>query len=217
MQYRQTITVLIVDEQPIVRWGIQHFLQTQQIRVIGEAQSLSEALVTLQHLEPDVIILDTILPDADIVTALQKLTTDKPRRILAFSSKDSWDYVEKFINAGGLGFVPKRTEPDELVSAIIAVASNQPWISPSIRKITTGKTHVSDIKLSKREREVVVLIARGLTSRQIADQLCVSLKTVETHRYRIFKHLNIQSRAELVNFAFEHGLLDSPENHIQPK
>lgn len=209
MRCNQTITVLIVDEQPIVRWGLRHFLETQQIRIVSDVESLSEALDKLQEDEPDVIILDTSLPDTDTISATKELTKDKPRRILAFSSKESWEYVEKFINAGGLGFVSKRCPPDELITAIRAVANNQPWISPAMRKIASGNKNKTELNLSPREREVVALIAHGYTSRQIADQLCVSIKTIETHRYRIFKHLNIKSRAELVNFAIQNGLLNN--------
>ena len=214
MQYKQSIKVLIVDEQPIVRWGLHHFLETQRIQVVGEAESLAEALDQLQNIEADVIILDTTLPDADIISATRELTRDKPRRILAFSSKESWDFVEKFVNAGGMGFVTKRCPPDELISAIKAVADDQQWISPSMRKVASGKSGENPLNLSPREREVVALITRGFSSRQIADQLCVSIKTIETHRYRIFKNLNIKNRAELVNFAIENGLNTIPSDHI---
>lgn len=206
-----SIGVLIVEEHPVTRWGLRHFLETRtDIEVIGEASCLTEAFDQIQLHGPDVIIMDIVFPDGDGLAAVEEITLDRSRRVLAFSAHDSWDRVQKFIKAGGLGFVTKRCPPDELLCAIEAVSRGRQWISPSVRKVSGNsnrKCGEDGNALSPRETEVAALVARGLTSRQIADQLCVSLKTIETHRYRIFKELQIKSRAQLVNYAIRHGLL----------
>ena len=213
MQYRNAITVFIVDKQPIVRWGLRHFLETQNFAVLDDAGSLSEAEEKLDHLKPDVIVLDTSLLKTNIASTIKELTVNDKGHILGFSTTESWGFVENFVNSGGNGIVSKRCPPDDLVNAIRSVANNQIWISPSIRKMASRYTNNKKSNLSSRELEVVTLIAYGYTSRQIANQLCVSIKTVETHRYRIFKRLNVNSRAELVNFAFEHQLIKiQPQN-----
>ncbi|MCL5104566.1 MAG: response regulator transcription factor [Armatimonadetes bacterium] len=203
--------VLIVEEHPVTRWGLQHFLETtKDIRIVGEASCLAEAFDQIQRHDPDVIIMDIVFPDGDGIEAVREIMREKPRCVLAFSAHDTWDCVQKFVKAGGLGFVTKRCPPDELLCAIEAVSRGRRWISPSVRRVGPAPARRSGddhSRLSPREIEVAALVARGLTSRQIADQLCVSLKTIETHRYRIFKGLQIKSRAQLVNYAIRHGLL----------
>lgn len=203
--------VLIVDEHPVTRWGLTHFLETRRnLNVVGEAGSAVEARRQIRLLEPDVVIMDIVLPDADGISFVREIAIAGRRKVLAFSAADTWDRVDKFIQSGGLGFVTKRCAPDELILALEAVCNNRRWISPSLRSATTGAQSSSkrrDLALSPREQEVAALVARGLTSRQIADQLCVSLKTIETHRYRIFRELQITSRAQLVSYALQNGLL----------
>ncbi|MCE5314686.1 MAG: response regulator transcription factor [Armatimonadota bacterium] len=208
MKNDNTISVLIVDEQPVIRWGLQHFLENQaNIKVLGEAASISEAFDKVYALKPQVVIIDAWIPGEDGIAATHEFARNTNSRILAFSSRETWDCVESFLNAGGIGFVTKRCPPDEIISAIRAVAVGQRWISPILRKICSRTHRNSKLGLSPREQEVASLVAHGLTSRQIADQLCVSLKTIETHRYRIFKQLKITTRSELVNYAIENGLL----------
>ena len=205
------VRLLIVEEHPVTRWGLQHFLGIRKdIEIVGEASCLTEAFDQIQRHNPDLIIMDIVFRDGDGIAAVREITRESSRRVLAFSAHDTWDCVQKFIKAGGLGFVTKRCPPDELLCAIEAVSRGRQWTSPSVRKLAPtsarnkGESHS---QLSPRELEVTALVARGLTSRQIAEQLCVSLKTIETHRYRIFKGLQIKSRAQLVNYAITHGLL----------
>lgn len=203
---------MIVDAHPVTRWGLTHFLETiRNISVVGEAGSAAEATRQIRLLNPSVIIMDILLPDADGISFVRDVVASGPRRILAFSAADTWDRVESFTRAGGLGFVTKKCPPEELILALEAVCQNRRWISPSLRSttITSGIETNKANALSPREREVAALVARGLTSRQIADQLCVSLKTIETHRYRIFRELRISNRAQLVSYAIQNGLLGS--------
>ena len=214
MDNARKISVLIVEEHPVTRWGLRHFLQTRNnITVVGETSTATEARVAISKLKPDVVILDIILSDGDGIE-LTKEIVDGGRRVMAFSGADTWDRVEKFLQAGGLCFVTKRCPPEELIQALDAVVQNHKWISPSLRNVIShSAANTNHIKnehpLSHREREVVALVARGLTSRQIADQLCVSVKTVETHRYRIFKELQIKNRAQLVSYAIQNGMISN--------
>lgn len=211
LENARKINVLIVEEHPVTRWGLRHFLETRNnITVVGEASTASEARVAISKLKPDVVILDIILPDGDGIELTKEIALENIRRVMAFSAADTWDRVEKFLQAGGLCFVTKRCPPEEFIQALDAVAQNRKWISPSLRnaKPPSAADRIKhEHSLSPREREVVALVARGLTSRQIADQLCVSLKTVETHRYRIFRELQIKSRAQLVSYAIQNGML----------
>ncbi|MHB9037982.1 MAG: response regulator [Armatimonadota bacterium] len=219
MQNGISISVMVVDEHPVTRWGLQHFLESQaNIHVVGEAASIREALGQVYSLKPQVIIIDAWIPGEDGIAATRELANYGNTRILAFSSRETWDCVESFLGAGGLGFVTKRCPPDELISAVRAVACGRQWISPCLRNVAASSHDKTSAKrLSAREQDVACLVARGLTSRQIADQLCISLKTVETHRYRIFKHLKISTRAELVNHVIESGLLGSmPMSQAKP-
>lgn len=201
--------LLIFEEHPVTRWGLRHFLDTRDdIFIVGEAGSVAEAMDLIHRYNPEIVITDIALIECDGIDFVKQILMLGPRKILAFSAADSWERVEKFLKAGGMGFVTKRCTPEELIMAIDAINHNRQWVSPSLRKVNARSgSGVKDHVLSPREREVVVLVARGLTSRQIADQLCVSLKTIETHRYRIFRELQIKSRAQLVNYAIQNGLM----------
>ncbi|MCE5198604.1 MAG: response regulator transcription factor [Armatimonadota bacterium] len=213
----KSISVLIVDEHPVIRWGLNHLLEAKSdFHVLGETASISEAIDQAYALRPDVTIMDICMGNGKAFAAVEQLCMEGITRILAFTERETWDCVETFLATGGTGYISKRCPPDELLLALVAVSEGRPWISPSLRRVAdaTGDKHGSASQdLSPREREIATLVARGLTSRQIATQLCVSLKTVETHRYRIFKELQISSRAELVNYVIENGLLSGLASH----
>lgn len=201
--------LLIVEEHPVTRWGLRHFLETREdIFIVGEAGSMAETMDLIRKHNPEIVITDIALSEGDGIDFVKEILSLGPRKILAFSAVDSWERVEMFMSAGGMGFVTKRCTPEELIMAIDAINHNRKWVSPSLRDVATNsRLRGRDQILSPRELEVVALVARGLTSRQIADQLCVSLKTIETHRYRIFRELQIKNRAQLVNYAIQNGLL----------
>jgi len=195
-----------------VRWAIRSFLEEHGISTVGEASTAAEALDLAAIHEPDIIIMDLSLEDGSSIEATRTLSHDRGYRVLAFSAYDTPDCVEAFMQAGGAGFVSKAAPVKELITAINAAMDDRQWISPKLRvdqpvkKREEGKQK-SD--LSDREKEVASLIAKGLSSSQIADQLYVSLNTVETHRYRIFKKLQIHNRAQLVDYALQNGLLNT--------
>jgi two-component system, NarL family, response regulator NreC len=204
-------TVLIIaDQYPIIRWGIHDFLEKQgNIQVLGEAASIPELEEMARRLRPNVIILDMSLPGGNPIELAEALTEDQGIRVVGFGANQAWTTIQKFLASGGKAYVSKNSPLSCLVDAIKASLNNQTYICPASRG--TGVTPRDEKSalgdLSAREQEIASLVARGLTSRQIADQLCVSLKTIETHRYRIFKRLKITNRAELVNYVIEHGLL----------
>jgi DNA-binding NarL/FixJ family response regulator len=206
-----TVKILIVDQYPVIRFGLAYFLEKQwSFEIVGEAGSIDDAIQQVRSHKPDVIVMDVFNFNGDGIEATREILREQPGNILAFSKNQSWDNISAFLHAGGLGFVLKQSSLTDLVTAINAVAEGNVWISPSVRKVTSAsaqKPKTADEILSTREREIAMLVARGLTSSQIADQLCVSRRTVESHRYRIFKRLKIESRAQLVTYAIEHGLL----------
>lgn len=212
MQGNNRIGLMVIDDHPVVRHAICSFLSAQSnIEVIEEAGSVAEAMDKLQHCEPDVLVMDLMLPDGSGVDATRALNNEKPRRVVAFSAYESPDCVKAFIDAGGVGFVPKRCELETLVTTITAIASGKNSTHSIRSQDTENQTQCTQTLchaqlLSTREKEIVGLVAQGLTSAQIADRLCVSLKTVETHRHNIFKKLSIKKSAQLVKYAIEHGI-----------
>lgn len=211
MQGNDRIDLMVIDDHPVVRHAICSFLGAQSnIEVISEAGSVAEAISKLKHCDPDVLVMDLVLPDGSGVDATRLLTSDRPRRVVAFSAYESPDCVKAFIEAGGKGFVPKTSNLDTLLSAITAIANDEEWVRP-IRPQEAAEKFAQQVphqeqQLSTREREIVALVALGLTSAQIGDRLCVSLKTIETHRHNIFKKLNIKKSAQLVKYAIENGI-----------
>lgn len=202
------IKVVIVDAYPVARWGARRFLSQQQdIEVVAEAETAAEAAELVRSVSPRVVIIDLVAPGA--LTAVVELVRVGDTGVVAFSALDSWQHVEEFLNAGGTAFVSKRAPLDHLLAAVYAAARGHVWISPELREMMQNSSENLQTQrelLTSREREVALMIAEGLTSRQIADRLCVSLKTVESHRYRIFKKLNIRRSAQLVDYVIRTGL-----------
>jgi len=206
---RDNIRVLIADAYPIVRWAVRSFLERETgVDVVGEASSVAEATRLIRSMKPDLVITEINFPNTSTADTLTELVRNKELRALAFTENDSWRDVEEFTSAGGLGFVSKKSPLNDLINAIRAVSANRQWISPLIREtnIDTEAEDPDDLSLSRREREIVGLVANGLTSKQIADKLCLSLRTVENHRHRVFKKLGIQRSAQLVDYAIKNGL-----------
>ena len=203
------LAILVVDGHPIVRWALREFLVGRpDVRAVMEADSLREALNLIDTQCPDIVITDLALPDLDSQDGIRELVRRAPGGVIAFTDNDTWDCVEEFLSEGGMGFVSKRSAMPELTAAVKAVAAKQKWIAPSVRSVPAraGLDTNSAPGLTAREREIVALITKGFTSKQIAGQLCVSLKTIETHRYRIFRKLKIKHCAQLADYAIRHGI-----------
>lgn len=211
MDRRDAVSVLIVDSQPIVRYGIRGALHAEaNIVIVSEASSMAEALDQARVLEPDVILGEVV--QEGVEDAVDAFAVASHARLIAFSSVDSWDCVQTFFRCGGMGYVTKSSPISHLVEAVRAVADGRQYVSPHIReplRAMDEQGSTDDGTLSHREREILSLIADGLTSAEIGDLLCISRRTVETHRYRMCRKLSANSRSQLVRYAQSHGLVRS--------
>lgn len=206
------INIFIIDELPIIRFALRSiFTDDPGYSIIGDAGSVKEATALLKVRKPDVITTELAFTGYGDLH-LADLEADDETSVLAFTTQDSWDRVEEFVKAGGAGFVSKRSPVSEIRSAIDALAKGRNWISPYLRNVSTVESTVeSSIELSDRENEIAVLVARGLSSKQIAAQLCLSIRTVENHRHRIFKRLGIKRSTQLVRYALKYNLISPGE------
>ena len=212
-----TIKVIIVDDHELVRKGLIMLMEKKpHLEVIGEASSGSEALDILGRHTPDVFILDIAMPNMDGIETARKIHALSPGiRILALSRHSERDYVADMFAAGASGYLLKDSAPNELVQAIETVARGEKYVSPSLMDVVlegfTGESpaHTSSglDKLTQREKEILVMVADGKSSKEIAFDLQLSVKTVDTYRQQIMRKLNIFNVAELTKFAIRTGLI----------
>jgi NarL family two-component system response regulator LiaR len=209
------IKVLITDDQAIVRKGIRALLATEpDITVVGEAENGAEAINQTEKLQPDVILMDLVMPEMDGIEAISGITARHPEaRILVLTSFATDDKVFPAIKAGALGYLLKDSSPEELVQAIHQVYQGEPSLHPTIaRKVLQElqtppepeQTPTSE-PLTEREVEVLQLIVRGLGNQQIADRLAISEATVRTHVSNILSKLHLASRTQAALYALQQG------------
>ena len=208
------IRVLLVDDHVIVRRGIRALLETEPgMEVAGEAQNGVEALDQIKALQPDVILLDLLMPKMDGIVVTRRVIADNPRaRILVLTSFAADDKVFPAIKAGALGYLLKDTDADELVRAIRQVYRAEPSLSPSIaRKVLQELSRPMDRPptedpLTPREVEGLKVVARGFSNHQIAQELVISEATVRTHVSNILSKLRLASRTQAALYALREGL-----------
>lgn len=211
------IRVLLADDHPFVREGVrQHLVKQSCIEVIGEASDGEEACSKTKKLRPDVLILDIRMPGKDGLTVARRLRKTSPTtKIIAFSMHDNSKYVLDIVRSGARGYVTKDAPAPELIGAIKAVNSGKTFFSPRISRILMGDyvkhagtmEKISDGKLSKREGEILSLIANGYTNKEIGRCLGVSPRTIEAHRTHIREKLEIDRTADLIKYAMTRGLV----------
>jgi DNA-binding NarL/FixJ family response regulator len=204
------ISVLIVDDHALFRAGIRSRLEREHdIAPLGEAGSAEQAVVQARSLQPDLIVLDLLLPRKSGAEAIPELAKVSPRsRVIIVSSQTSPSSVRAALTAGAAGYVPKRAADGELVSAIRRVASGECYVDPDLgAKLVVPDSPVALEPLSERERDVLNLIALGYTNQEIGKTLFISVRTVDTHRAHIMRKLRLETRAELVSFALANGLI----------
>ena len=209
-----SISVLVADDHVVVRQGIRALLATEpDIDVVGEAENGREAVAKVDRLQPDVILMDLVMPEMDGIEAIHHITARQPgARILVLTSFAADDKVFPAIKAGALGYLLKDSEPEELVGAIRQVYRGEPSLHPTIaRKVLQEVSGPSERPptpepLTEREMEVLQLVARGQSNREIADELAISEATVRTHVSNILGKLHLASRTQAALYALREGL-----------
>jgi DNA-binding NarL/FixJ family response regulator len=214
------ITVLIADDQALVRGGFRALLDAQSdIMVVGEAANGDEAVRLTLELHPNVVLMDIRMPEVDGLVATRRIAADARLadvKVVILSTFDLDEYVFEAIRAGANGFLVKDTEPAELLRAVRLVVNGDALLSPSVTRRLIGEfanraKEPSDVPpltvLTDREREVMALVAEGLTNEEIAARLIMSAATAKTHVSRAMIKLGARDRAQLVVFAYESGLV----------
>ncbi|MFH1169665.1 MAG: response regulator transcription factor [Chloroflexota bacterium] len=209
------IKILVVDDHAIMRDGIRALLDLQNdIQVVGEASDGLEAIEKVRELAPDIVVMDIAMPGMDGLEATRRIKKKDPAvKVLILTQYDNKEYILSAIKAGVSGYVPKKALGTELVSAIRTVQQGNSYLYPSaaaavINDYLKRSDEEPYDRLTAREREVLKLIADGRTSREIADSLFISLKTVLGHRTKIMEKLGIHNRTELIKYAIRKGLVD---------
>jgi two-component system response regulator NreC len=226
----ETIRILLVDDHDIVRTGLKTFLDTQKgLQVVAEASTGEDAITMAAQTQPDVVIMDITMPEMDGLVATSKLKEIDPDiNVLALTVHEDKQYLFQMMSAGASGYLTKQSAAEELVEAIRAVAAGNVYLQPTLARwlledyrrmlqglpsdsVSTGEPTgaAKDLDvLSKREKQVLELVAEGFTNIQIGEKLGISPKTVARHRERIMKKLDLHSSTELVKFAIRTGLIE---------
>ncbi len=220
-----SISVLVVDDQALIRSGLTMILETEpDLDVVGEASDGREAVRLAKRLRPDVVLMDVRMPEMDGIEATRRLVRDRgdePHcRILILTTFDLDEYVFDALRAGASGFLLKDTPPNELAAAIRVVAAGEALLSPSVtRKLISEFATQPGVRpngrldeLTEREREVLQEMARGLSNTEIAENLFVGEATVKTHVSHILTKLGVRDRVQAVVAAYEGGLV-RPGDH----
>ncbi len=212
------INVLLADDHHLVRTGIKKILnEVSGIKVIAEARSGEEAVKLSRKLNPQVVLMDVKMPGIGGFEATRKLLRMDPDiKVLILTTVNNDLYPARLLQIGAAGYITKGSSQEEMVQAIRAVHSGQRYISPEIAS-RLAFLHVSDKEespfeeLSERELQVMLMITMGMRVNDIAIKLCLSPKTINSYRYRIFEKLNVKNDVELTLLALRHGLVESEE------
>jgi two-component system, NarL family, response regulator NreC len=204
------IRVLVTDDHAVLRTGITALLEREpDITAVGDAATADQAVSRARALQPDVILLDVVMPRKSGFDALPELHEVAPEaRVIMLSMQTNASAIRKALKSGAAGFVAKHASDTDLIDAIRRVAAGSGYVDPALG----GDLVVSDSaalteELSERERDVLFLLALGYTNQEVAAQLYISVRTVDTHRAHVMQKLNLQTRAELVLYALANGLI----------
>lgn len=210
------IKVMLVDDHSIVRAGLRRIIEeSEDIEVITEASNGREAIRLAHQHPPDIAIIDISMPDLDGLEVTGRLLTDYPHLpILILTMYEEAQYAIKAIEVGAKGYITKKSAPEQLVAAIRKVFDGQLYITEQVAEVLAlrvakkSQNRSSLDTLSTRELQVLRRLALGHTNREIAEAYCISVKTVDTYRYRLLKKLNLRNNAELVRFATKNKLVE---------
>ena len=208
------IKILLVDDHAVVRMGFKMLIEAEDdITVIGEAESGEVAIKLFQELKPDIIVMDITMPGIGGIEAIDRIMAkDKNTKILVLSAHEDSVHPKRVLNAGAMGYLTKRSAAEELIKALKSIHQGKRYLEPSIAQqmaITqlSGETNPVEI-LSDREFEVFIALAKGKSTNEIADTLCLSPRTVGTHLYNIKQKLNANNSAEIALIAIRCGLIN---------
>ncbi len=213
------IKLILADDHAVVRSGLRMLLEVQpDIEILAEVESGIEAVEQTRARQPDIVLMDIQMPGLNGIEATKQIKTLAPNTsVIALTMHEDDQYFFEMLHAGASGYVPKRAAPDELLTAIRAVGRGEVYLYPSLasrlvqdylkRADSDGQPLVYD-DLTPREREVLTLIAEGMSNAEIAQELVISVKTVDRHRENIMRKLNLHSRIDLVKYALRIGLID---------
>src|SRR3954463_4891670 len=212
------IRTLLVDDHELVRQGIAAMLQNAgDVQVVAEARTGREALEVARRELPDVVLMDVKMPDMDGLEATRKIKEERPRTaVVMLTMHDNPTYLRDAVRAGAAGYLLKDVSKDELVDAIRQVATGGAFIESQMLKgmlseMKPGSATPSAARnLTKREREILALVAEGLSNREIADKLVLSPETVKSHVAAILEKLNVSDRTQAAIYAVRNGLVESP-------
>jgi DNA-binding NarL/FixJ family response regulator len=219
-----TVSVLVVDDEALLRTAFTSLIEAEDdLRVVGQAADGQQAVQLAARLAPDVVLMDVRMPVMDGIEATRLIASAhaaRTSRVLILTTFDLDQYVFEALRAGASGFALKSRPLDELLSAIRVVAEGEALLAPSVTRrliahFSRGghlsmERHRDFEQLTEREREVLVLVARGLSNAELASTLCVSLPTVKSHVSRILTKLGARDRTQLVVLAYESGLVGAP-------
>lgn len=215
LREKEKINILVIDDHTLVRAGLCRLLDNEEdIKVVGQTGTGQQGVELCQELKPDVVLLDYSLPDIDGLETTQKIVSlHMDTRILILTMHASEEYATRLIRAGASGFVVKAASTDELLLGIRKVARKGVYVSPAILEKMVGRLSHQEGEspesvLSNREMQVLVRLARGKTTREVSEELSLSLSTVETYRSRILEKLNLRNNSDLTRFAIRRGLID---------
>jgi DNA-binding NarL/FixJ family response regulator len=210
--------VLIADDDHLMRAGLVELLTADpEIEIVAQAATGREAVEHARRLSPDVVLMDVRMPDLDGIAATRELSQAVPSaRVLVLTTFEQDDYVFGALRAGASGFLLKRTRPEDLIAGVHTIAAGDALLSPSVTRLVVDRMaqqptpelrdQVKLGELTPREREVLTLVARGLSNREIAKELVVEESTIRTHVKRVLMKLRLRDRIQAVIFAYESGL-----------
>jgi two-component system nitrate/nitrite response regulator NarL len=215
LKRQRRVRILLVDDHPIVLSGLRNYISSHaQFKIVGAASDGARAIQKAKETHPDIVLMDITLPGLNGIEATKALRKEVPKaKVIALTMHDDKEHVLEIIRAGAMGYVLKDTLPSELIQAINAVHSGGSFFSPTISRVladqlkmklqSTKLVPISD--LTRREEEVLGLIADGKSNKEIAKHLSIGIRTVETHREHIMRKLNIHSAVGLAKYAIAKG------------
>jgi DNA-binding NarL/FixJ family response regulator len=215
----EPMRIILADDHALVRAGFRALLREMGIQIVAEASNGHEVLQLAAQHQPDLVLMDIAMPGLNGLEATARLTEKFPKvRVVIISMHANIEYVRRAMQAGAAGYLLKNAKSVELETALTAVAQGEVYLSPAVAKFVAADyargvqgDNPSGVRLTPRQLEVLQLIAKGYTRKQIAEKLDISVKTYDTYRTQLMRHLGIQDAAGLVRFANQMGLVTPDE------